>query len=115
MDPLRTRPGWSAPAASNLDQVLSELRALRERFESGFSELRERLSKRTKSHLTVDEVAELTGRTPYTIRRWIKEGRLTAQRIKDGCPKGRLLIAREQLDALIHAGVGAEIPDAILA
>jgi excisionase family DNA binding protein len=31
--------------------------------------------------LTVTEVAALVGRNPETVRRWIRSGRLTAQRV----------------------------------
>jgi excisionase family DNA binding protein len=74
--------------------------------------IRATLEARRKPHYTVDEVAELTGRTPYTVRRWISEERIQATRIEGTGPKGRLLIAREEVDALIAAGLGAQVPDA---
>jgi len=76
--------------------------------------IRETLEARRKDHYTVDEVAELTGRTPYTVRRWISEERIKAIRIAGTGPKGRLLIAREEVDALIASGLGAQIPDAVV-
>ena len=105
----------AARASPEFDQVLRELRDLRDLFRTGFTEVLERLAKRTKSHLTVEEVGEATGRTPFTVRRWIKEGRLKAQRVSGAGPKGRLLIAREELDALVRAGTGANVPDAAIA
>jgi excisionase family DNA binding protein len=67
-----------------------------------------------KDYYTVDEVAELTGRTPYTIRRWIAAKRIDATRVEGTGPRGRLLIARDQLDRLIGAGAGGEIPKCIV-
>src|SRR5262245_45221120 len=131
MRPTRDRPGVGgrpdAPPPS-LDQVLRELSLLKGELavvaltvrclpllESRLRGLDERLGRRTKSHLTVEEVAEATGRVAYTIRRWIKEGRIKAQRIQDGGPKGRLLIPRGEIERLIAGGLGAEVPDAVLA
>lgn len=72
------------------------------------------LSRQRKDHLTVEEVAELTGRSEYTIRRWVSEGRLTAIRLAEGGPRGRLLIARGELDRLVAAGIGGNIPASAL-
>jgi excisionase family DNA binding protein len=63
-----------------------------------------------KEYYTVEEVAELTGRTPYTVRRWINEKRIAATRVDGTGPRGRLLIARGQLDCLIGTGAGGNIP-----
>ncbi len=73
--------------------------------------IRATLQARRKDHYTVEEVAELTGRTPYTVRRWITEKRIKAIRISGTGPKGRLLVPREELDTLIAAGLGARVPD----
>ena len=103
-------------------EVAGELATLKSLIISGFSALTSRLeavteglARRTKSHLTVDEVADLTGRAPYTIRRWVKEGRIQAQRLREGGPKGRLLIAREEVQKLIETGFGAEVPSEVSA
>jgi excisionase family DNA binding protein len=116
------------PRPTSLDEVLRELRVIKGEVadvkqavmclptvESGVRDLKDRFNRRTKTHLTVEEVAEITGRAPYTVRRWIKEKRIRAQRIKDGGPKGRLLIQREEIERLIADGLGAEVPDAVLA
>jgi excisionase family DNA binding protein len=72
-------------------------------------EIRELLAGARKPVLTVEEVAALTGRTPYTVRRWIALGRIRATRVNGSGPKGRLLMAREQLDSLLGEGKGGHL------
>lgn len=74
----------------------------------------ELLARRRKEHFLVEEVAELTGRSAYTIRRWISERKLHAIRLKDGGPRGKLLIPRGEMERLIESGEGAAIPPAVL-
>ena len=50
-----------------------------------------------KRYYTVKEVAELTGRTPPTIYRWVNMGLLKAAKIHEEGTKGALLIAEEDL------------------
>lgn len=101
-----------------VDQVIDRLGAL---FTTKFASLedkleavRELLASRRKDHLVVEEVAELTGRSAYTVRRWITEGKLRAIRLRDGGPRGKLLIPRAELERLIAAGKGADVPAAVL-
>ena len=86
-----------------LTQILSDLDAIKHT-----------LSGAHKSHYTVDEVARLVGRSAYTVRRWITDKRISATRIDGTGPKGRLLVAHEQLSQLIHLGMGDSIPDSLL-
>ncbi len=58
---------------------------------------------------TVNEIAVATGRTPFTIRRWIADGKLNAKRTSSG-PKGRFLIPHEELARLVKDGHGENIP-----
>jgi excisionase family DNA binding protein len=88
--------------------MLQEIRA-------AIEDIRSQLAGTHKSHYTVEEVAELTGRTPYTVRRWIAEGRLRATRVHGTGPKGRLLISHDQLLGLVEAGLGAQIPPVVAA
>jgi len=85
-----------------LAQILDDLR-----------DIREMLSGLRKEWYTIEEVAELTGRTAYTIRRWVKEGRITATRVSGTGPRGRLLVGWDQLRQLIGAGMGGEVPPAV--
>ena len=73
-------------------------------------EIRERLAGTSKSHFTVEEVAQMTGRSPYTIRSWIKAKRIDAERVLGTGPRGRLLIPREQLKKLITSGKAERLP-----
>ncbi len=102
-DPLLARlvamESQIADLCGHLPTVLQKLDAL--------SEL---LGSRRKESYVVEEVAELTGRSEYTIRRWITEGKLKAVRITEGGPRGRLLIPRSELDRLVACGRGAEVP-----
>jgi len=50
----------------------------------------------------VREAAQLAGRTPETVRRWVWSGRLTARRHGN-----KLLIARTDLEALMSGGSAA--------
>jgi excisionase family DNA binding protein len=77
-------------------------------------ELRELLVSRRKDHFVVEEIAELTGRSAYTVRRWISEGKLRAIRLQDGGPRGRLLIPRSELERIVAAGAGGNLPDAAI-
>ncbi|WP_439624730.1 helix-turn-helix domain-containing protein [Gemmata sp.] len=72
-------------------------------------QLLDALRAKRKPHLTVAEAADAVGRSAYTVRRWIAEGRITAIRVEGDGPRGRLLIAREQLDRLISRGMGGDI------
>jgi excisionase family DNA binding protein len=89
---------------AQLQTVLDELRAIRDLLES-----------KRKPTLTVDEVARLVGRDPYTVRTWIKRGRLRAIRVQGTGPRGRLLIERSEFDRLLQAGFAGEIPDTSMA
>ena len=113
------------PPATNAEPAVDRLSGTSRQWKTRVTELASRfpqliealdqlhsmLSTHRKTTYTVDEIAQLTGRSCYTIRRWITEGRLNAIRIAEGGPRGRLLIPRSELDRLINAGRGTQIPD----
>jgi len=78
------------------------------------NEIRSRLSGLRKSHLTIEEVAAATGRAPYTVRTWVKQGRIRAIRVADAGPRGRLLVPREELEKLVTAGLASQLPAAAI-
>jgi excisionase family DNA binding protein len=85
-----------------LGEILAQLR-----------DIREQLSAKTKDYFTVEEVARATGRAAYTVRRWITEGRMTAIRLQDTGPRGRLLVPRDEFRRLIAAGLGGDVPSTL--
>jgi excisionase family DNA binding protein len=97
--------------ASMVEQIIRHsLPALDHKLEA----LRELLAARRKEHYVVEEVAELTGRSPYTIRRWVSEGKLQAIRLRDGGPRGKLLVPRSELERLVASGQGKNVPETAL-
>ncbi len=97
-------------SAEHSSDVLGDLLGAMKNIERGQQEIREILAGRTKPFHTVEEVAELTGRSDYTVRRWISENRISATRIEGTGPRGRLLVPRGELDKLIATGLGENIP-----
>ncbi|MBM4032139.1 MAG: helix-turn-helix domain-containing protein [Planctomycetes bacterium] len=94
----------SAAGASGDLTVRSVLRALA-RKEEKLDVLCARLSALERhsegpEFLTVAQVAERLGRTPFTIRKWLREGRLDGSKGTNG-RSGRYLIARAEIDAVL--------------
>lgn len=76
---------------------------------STLKEMKDQMEAKVKNYYTVDEIAAMTGRAPYTVRTWIRAGKLSAERIEGTGPKGRLLVPRAELEKLIRSGVGEGI------
>jgi excisionase family DNA binding protein len=88
-------------------RLLRQIPAIRD----GLDELRSLLSGRRKSLLTVEEFAREVGRSAYTVREWHRAGKISAIRVSGTGPKGRLLIAREELDRVVGAGLADKVAD----
>ena len=76
-------------------------------------DIRRQLGGKMKSHLIVEEVAEVTGKSPYTIREYIRQGRIRAIRVAGTGPRGRLLVPREELEKLMTSGLAGHAPAAL--
>lgn len=87
-------------------EILDAVRSISARV----NDIESALHNTSKPQLTVEEVAQACGRSAYTVRRWITQGRLTAIRIGGCGPRGRLLIDRAQLRRLLDSGLGEHVP-----
>ena len=107
---LHCSPGGESIAvdATILSQIAEGVRRLDERL----SELDRKLSPATKQYLAVEEFAQLVGRSPYTVRAWLKSGKIRGERVTGSGPRGRWLIPRDQLKVIVNSGEGASIPSA---
>ena len=65
------------PELKNVASVLREVC-------STLRDLQEQVAGRVKEFYTVDEVATMVGRAPYTIRSWIGGGKIRADRVEAG-------------------------------
>ena len=110
MDRKQTQGSLSQRQESVLHQSSADTSAMLEKIMATLEDISARLAGTRKDFYTVEEIAELTGRSAYTIRRWITEKRIHARRVAGTGPKGRLLIPRDQVDVLIASGLGEEIP-----
>ena len=72
--------------------------------------VRKTLDGQSKPLLTVSEAAKLAVCSDYTIRRWIRDRKLDAERVQGTGRHGRWLIRREALLGLLAKGLGGEIP-----
>src|SRR5262249_52930065 len=103
----------ASPQCSDVDHLMdTSLRSTLDLIVRELGEIRAVLAGARKPFLTVEEFAEVTGRSAYTVRRWITENRIEARRISGAGPRGRLLIPREEIDKLILEGKGSTIPAA---
>jgi hypothetical protein len=99
--------GTENPAPhEQLDALQDQVAALAESVRA----IHDLLAGHQKSHYTVEEVAALTGRAPYTVRTWVRDGIVEAIRVHGTGPRGRLLGPREQLCRLVEGGSAAGSP-----
>lgn len=83
------------------DEFMEEMSRDIKKMSLELSAIKEDLIGKSKPYLTVKEFAREVGRAAYTVRTWIKNGLIEADRIFGTGPKGRYLIRREELDKLI--------------
>jgi excisionase family DNA binding protein len=70
---------------------------------------RPNIGERSQAFYTVDEVAEILNVAPYTVREWLKQGKLAGQK-KGASEKSGWLISREALDSFLQHNLGATPP-----
>jgi len=95
------------------EEGLAEMAQLLRRLVSSVDDLRARIEGTTKQLYTISEVARLTGRSAFTVRRWISEGRLVATRVAGTGARGRLLVPSGQLLRLLPQGLGGDLPPTV--
>lgn len=106
---IRQSASVPPPSISTFEQLIAYFQANLNKLDSRLDELHDLVAGRTKAHLTVAEVAEMTGRSAYTVRRWISDGRLAASRVTNTGERGRLLIHRDELQRRISGGRGQNL------
>jgi hypothetical protein len=97
------------PSNATIEQLIAYFQANVNKLDSRLDEIRELVVGRSKEHLTVAEVAEMTGRSAYSGRRWISDGRLNASRVSNTGERGRLLVQRDDLKRIISGGLGQDL------
>jgi hypothetical protein len=105
-----SRVGAESGTNKTLDHIVRVVLSILCELQRGQEEIRQQLAGRQKSHLTVEEFGQLVGRAPYTVRTWIRGERINAIRVAGSGPRGRLLIPREEIEKVITAGLGENVP-----
>lgn len=93
----------------NQDRI-DELHAMLKALQADVADVRAILQSKHKETYTVEEFADLVGRSAYTIRRWVKEKKIHAIRVAGTGPKGRLLIPHAEVKTLIGTANGEHVP-----
>ena len=93
------------------DECRARLFPLVERIFVELDDIRRQLEGTRKDLYTTSEVADATGRSEYTVRRWIADGLVAAIRVEGTGPRGRLLISRSELSRLVDAGRASRLTD----
>ena len=87
---------------NEIEQLQRSLSELNETLRDLLSELR---SQRTKQAYSVKEVAQLLGRSEWTVRRWVRQGTIEGAHVADN-DKSPIVIPRWEVERLLSAGVG---------
>lgn len=108
--PAADNPVPDVQAVVHAGEILPLIRGIY----SALDDIRTQLGGLRKSHYTVEEVASATGRAPYTVRVWVKQGRIRAIRVPGTGPKGRLLVPREEFQKLVGSGLAGRAHAALV-
>jgi excisionase family DNA binding protein len=100
----------TSPASTTIALSSEQPIELLHRLLAAVNEVRAVILGARKDYYTVADVAQLTGRSAYTVRRWITERRLEATRVHGTGPRGRLLIPGAQIQRLLANGLAADGP-----
>jgi len=57
---------------------------------------------KSKPYYTVKDLAKRLGRSPYTIRRWIRDGKIEAIKLNSGGPRDPYLIDCREVEELLE-------------
>ena len=97
------KPVTPAVPRIELARLREAMQLLAEEIGALRQDLRVALSPRAKAKpfYTVTELAEQFGRSPYTIRRWIRAGKIDAVKLNSGGPRDQYLIAHDDVAELI--------------
>ena len=98
--------GSGDPAADHVEQLLGLIPTIL----MVVGEIRGLLAGRQKDLYTVEEFASVVRRAPYTVRQWVKMGRIEAIRVTGTGPRGRLLIPRREVNKVLNTGLGSQLP-----
>ena len=108
MMPQAKRELLSSGSTNDLhaEECLANLIVEVQRVSQKVDEILSQMTGKAKAYYTSDEFANETRRSSYTVRRWIAEGRIRAERVAGTGPKGRLLIRAKKLAKLLQMGLG---------
>ncbi|WP_406699476.1 helix-turn-helix domain-containing protein [Singulisphaera sp. Ch08] len=95
-------------------EITHDLVPMIRKLQVAVDEIRAQLGGMRKDYYTVEEVARATGRSSYTIRSWVRAGRIRAIRVEGTGPRGRLLIAREEMERLVYSGLAGQVSAAVV-
>ena len=112
---LKARPTKASSGDEPHDYSIGDLAHEVKRLADGLEELKEMIKGKSKEFYTVAEVATLTSRSEYTVRRWISSGTIAAERVTGTGPKGRLLIPRSEIARIVEMGNGHAVSGTMVA
>jgi helix-turn-helix protein len=93
-----------SPSSSERPASVADLMQLAAYFEALLKDMAQQ--RMVKEWYTVEEVAEITGKAPYTVREWCRQGRIRAKKKVCGRGKGgEWLVGHDELTRLRNEGL----------